>query len=740
MCSACPQMLELSEQTEPHSGLVGPLRLRRARPQRPDALAVEYVDAAGAVIPGVWYPDAQASRRRVAQSSECGGLVMRIESASLVLQPNGVDPRLPALAALLETAGSRLLSHRPGRRAVVSWDSPEGVRFAKALRPSRSAHVIEAHRRVLSLPKRAFDVAAIHTASCDQGVLVTTAIDGICLHDMPTDDPGALLNAYRAVGEGLRSLHVPAPTGVAVHDAEAESSMLATRVECVRVFAPNLYASVDTHAKRVCDHLRAHSAQPTLVHRDLYDKQVVVCGEGRIGLLDFDTLAAGEPEIDLANMLAHLELRVLQGTLSRELAELAATEFLEGYGQSSAAAESSRITAYLDASRLRLAILYAFWPKWSSLSDALAQSIGQPSAAIRSDRRGRCAERVVCSAERYTRGRDDRSPCPLVFVVGCPRSGTTMLERMLDAHPLLAMAHESHWVTKHGTRGRDLTDQGLVRPRLLQKLYADHRFVRMAPDRDELQAYVADVSPDYPSFVRHVYASYGAVRGSVHVGDKSTGGYVRKLARLHTICPQSRLVHLIRDGRDVCLSMLTWPKAGRAAARHGLWAVDPVATTALWWRWHVSAGIEQGRALSPTLYREVRYEQLVSEPAATCAELCAFLGLAPDAQMATFHQRPKAPATGRSANAAWLAPTPGLRNWQTQMPEASVEMFEAIAGDLLEELEYERRHPRISPAVSALAQEYAARWEAEPRVHVVTRGAERQSVLAGSPRAQGEKS
>ena len=39
-----------------------------------------------------------------------------------------------------------------------------------------------------------------------------------------------------------------------------------------------------------------------------------------------------------------------------------------------------------------------------------------------------------------------RNPC--LFIVGCPRSGTTLLERMVDAHPQIAIVHETHWITR----------------------------------------------------------------------------------------------------------------------------------------------------------------------------------------------------------------------------------------------------------------------------------------------------
>ena len=44
--------------------------------------------------------------------------------------------------------------------------------------------------------------------------------------------------------------------------------------------------------------------------------------------------------------------------------------------------------------------------------------------------------------------RADCSSNPYVFVVGCPRSGTTLLQRMLDNHPLLAVANDSHFIPR----------------------------------------------------------------------------------------------------------------------------------------------------------------------------------------------------------------------------------------------------------------------------------------------------
>ncbi len=112
-----------------------------------------------------------------------------------------------------------------------------------------------------------------------------------------------------------------------------------------------------------------------MIHRDFYDKQVFVDPEGGIGVLDFDTLCVGEPALDVANMLVHLELRSWQGRCSRGPASKAAGAFLDGYDPPPKV--QARLGAYRDSTRLRLACLYAYRPRWRHLSADLVRCIGR---------------------------------------------------------------------------------------------------------------------------------------------------------------------------------------------------------------------------------------------------------------------------------------------------------------------------------------------------------------------------
>ncbi len=287
-------------------------------------------------------------------------------------------------------------------------------------------------------------------------------------------------------------------------------------------------------------------------------------------------------------------------------------------------------------------------------------------------------------------------PNPFVFLVGCPRSGTTLLRRMLDAHPDLAMTRETHWIPQLFDQCVRLDGGGALTKELVQALSRHRKFTRLGITLNEL-AELADGEREviYSDFVSRIFDLYGRKQGKALVGDK-TPGYVRKIPALNRLWPSARHVQLIRDGRDVCLSVLDWERAKRTVGRFSTWIEDPISTTALWWEWNVRLGREAGERLLPGLYSEILYENLVSHPERACAELCAFLGLVSDDAMVRYHEGRTRTKSGIDSKHAWLPPTPGLRDWRRELELADLERFEAVAGRLLKELDYERAVPHPS--------------------------------------------
>jgi hypothetical protein len=289
-----------------------------------------------------------------------------------------------------------------------------------------------------------------------------------------------------------------------------------------------------------------------------------------------------------------------------------------------------------------------------------------------------------------------------------------VLKRLVDAHPQIAITPETHWITQFAD-GQSVPC--MVTPELVRRLFEYRTFPNLALGREEVAGLVGDRPLPYAQFVSRLFDLYGRKEGKLLVGDK-TPGYARSLPLLHTLWPAAKFVHLIRDGRDVCLSVMDWKrKLPKLTSRFPTWAEEPVATAALWWDWHVSLARREGLALGLGLYHEVFYEDLVARPADECVRLCAFLGVAYDPAMLRFYEHgyrqsaisrqptadsrlPTADKPRADAKHEWLPVTPGLRNWRAQMAADDVEYFEAVAGGLLAELGYFRAQPH--PSLAAL--------------------------------------
>jgi hypothetical protein len=299
---------------------------------------------------------------------------------------------------------------------------------------------------------------------------------------------------------------------------------------------------------------------------------------------------------------------------------------------------------------------------------------------------------------------------PYVFVVGCPRSGTTLLQRMLDAHPRLAVSNDPHFIPF--APGVNDGQDPPVTPELVEWLLGYRTFKRLGLDEPTTRA-AAATARTFNELVTAIYDAFGHARGKPLAGEK-TPRYVRYLPLLHRLFPQARVVHLLRDGRDVVLSTLDWAREDRGPGRFELFGESPVAACALSWRWHVTTGRRDGAPLGD-LYAEVRYEDLVGDPEAAMRRVAAHLGLPYSEDMLAFHVGRQRDDPGLSAKEAWLPPTPGLRDWREQLAPHDLELLEALAGDLLTDLGYERAYPTISEPIEARAATYRAAFDQELR-------------------------
>lgn len=303
--------------------------------------------------------------------------------------------------------------------------------------------------------------------------------------------------------------------------------------------------------------------------------------------------------------------------------------------------------------------------------------------------------------DRLRLGRSRRRP-PAPFIVGVGRSGTTLMRLMLDSHPELAIPPETYFVPtliQVARKNRPASAETLLRA-ITEDTH--HRWGDFGLDADELRDRFERLpSPSPGGAIRTFYELYASHHGAVRWGDK-TPLYLKRMNRIHSALDEAAFIHMIRDGRDVALSY-----SNRLRAMDPPREPPPIKKLARRWR----RLIEHGRDLAAELpaYREVHYEQLVTEPERTLEEVCGFVELGFDPEMVRYHERASErlgemardlpAADGRRfrpgderlrAHALATEPPRADRagRWQTEMDPADVAAYESVAGDLLAELGY----------------------------------------------------
>lgn len=258
-----------------------------------------------------------------------------------VLHPGGVDAKLATLASRTAARGVRLVGHRVGRRAVLRTATGD---FTKVVPRRRQPALLAASRAAAALPLRTPAVLA-----ADADTVTVAGLPGVALHDLVRVQPAQrLVDGLRAVGAAVAELHrLPAPVDAARHDAAAERAVL----NRWQTLAADWGAPTDDRPLPS----PPETGAPVPLHRDLHDKQLLVDGDD-VGLIDFDLAAVGDPALDLANLLVHLEWRERQGLCADS--EPLRQALIDGYRPSRAV--RSAVPFWSEMARRRLRAVYHF--------------------------------------------------------------------------------------------------------------------------------------------------------------------------------------------------------------------------------------------------------------------------------------------------------------------------------------------------------------------------------------------
>lgn len=260
-------------------------------------------------------------------------------------------------------------------------------------------------------------------------------------------------------------------------------------------------------------------------------------------------------------------------------------------------------------------------------------------------------------------------PHPPIFVGGAGRSGTTLLRVILDSHPNILCGPELKVLPS--IAGMWHNYQTALLPVLASYL--------LTPD---------DINQLFRQMILSLFKKYQEHSGKPRLAEKSPNN-VFFFQQLHHIFPESPLVHVIRDGRDVVCSLLTMNWKDPLSGEPVPYTRSPQAAAEYW-----AAAVLAGRHLleHPTAqkcYVEVRYEDLVCSPETTLKKLFENIGEPWEPLVLDFHNKKRNLAEESSAKQVTRPLyTSAAGRWKHDLNPQAKAAIKEIAGELLRELGY----------------------------------------------------
>jgi Sulfotransferase family len=295
-----------------------------------------------------------------------------------------------------------------------------------------------------------------------------------------------------------------------------------------------------------------------------------------------------------------------------------------------------------------------------------------------------------------------------VFIIGVGRSGTSLLQSMLNAHPELAFTPETHFFRRY-------VADDIARAHLenagakvfAEQLALDTDFARAEVSIESLLTGSAPL--DLLEVFRQLLGSCATGEGKHRVGDKDPRNidYLPALARAF---PAGYVLHVIRDPRDVLLSRT---KAAWSATRP--WWSHPLI-----YREQLRRGRQLGAELFGERYLEVRYEALISDAESALREVCELVELDWSPAMLDFGASAAKLVDPRELS--WKKETLGpllsgnAGKWREGLSDVQVRYTEQVCAEAFDELGYERSNEpslvmnSLAPILRAAAS-FAYDWK-----------------------------
>lgn len=259
-----------------------------------------------------------------------------------------------------------------------------------------------------------------------------------------------------------------------------------------------------------------------------------------------------------------------------------------------------------------------------------------------------------------------------IFIIGVPRSGTSWLFEMISAHhDVFALNGSNTFLHQYIF---PLEDKYVLE----KQIFTERGFSRGLPSKlskDEFEKLISDFIGRFYDFLPERQPYYV---------EKATD-ITSQLQKIRKYIPNSKFIHIIRDGRNSTISRIKNRKA------HGRpFGVGDIYEGAVGWKKQIEEARQNSSGFSSDVL-EVKYEDLLKNPEHYLAEIFQHIGLIYEKQIISnicnkFHYKTKLVSNPNSS----IVNSDGkpAQVYEFEMSKTNQALFEYIAGDLLKSLGY----------------------------------------------------
>lgn len=262
-----------------------------------------------------------------------------------------------------------------------------------------------------------------------------------------------------------------------------------------------------------------------------------------------------------------------------------------------------------------------------------------------------------------------------IFIVGVGRSGTSLLQSMMNAHSEVAFIPETHFLRKYVFTNKEFQSKKEV----IAELGKDHNFKRAKIELNE----IITNNDSFLEIYNDLLDTYLKTKLKKIIGDKDPRN-IDFIPQLKTCFPEAKVIHIMRDPRDVVLSRTKadWSKH---------W---PLSLHAYIYNAQIKRGRKLGQKLFGENYHEIYYEDLILKPEDELKNICTFIGI--DFELGMLEFGSSAKELVDKSEMQWKKETMGpllssnKNKWRNEFTDFQIDLIQKVCNSSFKNLQYNK--------------------------------------------------